>query len=87
MQNVNILHTATVVLPAANRGATLLLQNQSDVPMRIAIGSNVASLSASVGLLLQPQEFLKIDPASASQAVSAIHAATGASKVLHWQLC
>ena len=87
MQNVNVTTSATVIVPAANRGnASLLIQNQSDTTLRLAVdASNIAALTAAVGILLEPGESIVIEGPSASRAVSAIHGGSG-NKVAHWQL-
>lgn len=87
MQNINVTTAATQIVAAGNRGqAALLIQNQSDTTMRLAIGAeNVALLSASVGIQLEAGESIVVEGLSASHSVSAIHGGTG-NKVAHWQL-
>lgn len=87
MQNVNVTTSATVIVAAGNRGnAALLIQNQSDTTMRLAIGTeNVALLTSSLGVQLEAGESIVIEGESASRAISAIHGGSG-DKVAHWQL-
>lgn len=86
MQNVNVTTNVTELIPEGNRsGATLLIQNQSDTTMRVALGSNVPLLSATVGIQLEPGEIMTIDGASASRRIAAIHGGAG-NKVCHWQI-
>ena len=87
MQNINVTTNATVIVAAGNRGnAALLIQNQSDTTMRLAVGDiNIASLSATVGIQLEAGEAIVIEGESASRAISALHAGSG-NKVAHWQL-
>jgi hypothetical protein len=86
MQNVNITTNVTTVLSAGNRGASVLLQNQSDTTMRVAVSAeNIALLSATLGIVLEAGEGMVIDGQTASRGVSAIHAGSG-NKVLHWQV-
>ena len=87
MQNVNVTTAATALLAAGNRGnAAVLIQNQSDTTMLLAIGAeNVAQLTASLGVKLEAGEAIVIEGESASRAISAIHGGTG-DKVAHLQV-
>lgn len=88
MQNISVGTTETTVLAAGydRQGRTVVLQNQSDTSMRLAIGSaNAALLTASVGLLLEPGDAMSLSGGQAQEAVSAIHGGSG-SKTLHAQV-
>lgn len=87
MENISVTTASTLVLAAGNRfGASLLLQNQSDTTMWLAVGEeNVAVLTAALGLQLEPGDSLTLDGPTACRPIYAIHGGVG-SKVLHSQL-
>jgi len=85
MQNVNVTTSVTTVVAAGDRQGTLTVQNQSDTTMYIAIGDlNAASLTASLGLILNVGDSLSLSPPQSTLKVSAIHGGSG-NKVAHWQ--
>lgn len=87
MTNISVATTVTEVLPAlvaANRnGQTITLQNQSDTNIFVAVGAaNIAQLTSSLGLKLEPGDVMPIDGPSANQPISAIHGGTGTKTLL-----
>lgn len=87
MLNVDITTAVTSIIAAGNRqGRTLVIQNQSDTTMRLAIGApNIALLTDALGIQLEPAESIALAGADATHAVAAIHAGSG-DKVAHYQL-
>lgn len=91
MENVSITTSVTQIVAAdAARGvssnAILLIRNDSDTDIRIAIGdANIALLTSSLGFLLEPGDIMAIDGISASRKISGIHGGSG-NKTIHWQL-
>lgn len=82
----NVQATATAVYTSANRNGTVFLENKSDTDILFAVGDeNVAELSATVGIKLEPGESAQVSGLSASHAISAIHGSTG-GKNLYYSL-
>lgn len=87
MQNVSIATSVTEILAAnVNRsGQTILIQNQSDTNILLAFGDdNIASLTSSLGLILEPGEATVVSGATVMKKIAAIHGGSG-SKTAHWQ--
>lgn len=87
MTNISVATTVTEVLPAlvaGNRnGQTITLQNQSDTNIFVAIGAaNVAQLTSSLGIRLEPGDSMPIYGDSANQPISAIHGGSGSKTLL-----
>ena len=87
MQNVNIATSVTEILAAdsTRHGQEILLQNQSDTTMRVAIGAdNALTLTSTLGFSLEAGEGLLVSGAPAARRICAIHGGSG-NKVAHWQ--
>lgn len=86
MTNVSVGTTATSVIAPGNRAGSLIIQNQSDTTIYLAVGDeNIASLTSSCGLKIDAGEAIVIDGPTATLQITALHGSTG-TKTVHVQL-